>query len=88
MTIKGGGPIGTLVCVGDHGSVRACCDHPGLKLPFRADGKLDVGGAVGHNPVSIIIPCHRVIGADGNMTGYAGGISRKIRLLELEKNGL
>ena len=44
-----------------------------------------VGGAVGHNPVSIIIPCHRVIGADGNMAGYAGGISRKIQLLELEK---
>ena len=47
-----------------------------------------VGGAVGHNPVSIIIPCHRVIGADGNMTGYAGGISRKIRLLELERKGI
>lgn len=43
-----------------------------------------VGGAVGHNPISIIIPCHRVVGADGNLTGYSGGISRKIQLLELE----
>ena len=44
-----------------------------------------VGGAVGHNPVSIIIPCHRVVGTDGSMTGYAGGLDRKIELLKLEK---
>ena len=43
-----------------------------------------VGGAVGHNPISIIIPCHRVIGSDGSLTGYAGGLERKRRLLELE----
>ncbi len=43
-----------------------------------------VGGAVGHNPISIIIPCHRVIGSDGSLTGYAGGIQIKIKLLELE----
>ena len=43
-----------------------------------------VGGAVGHNEISIIIPCHRVIGAHGNLTGYAGGIDRKIKLLKLE----
>lgn len=43
-----------------------------------------VGGAVGHNPISIIIPCHRVVGANGSLTGYAGGISKKIKLLELE----
>ena len=41
-----------------------------------------VGGAVGHNEISIIIPCHRVIGAHGNLTGYAGGIDRKIKLLQ------
>ena len=40
-----------------------------------------VGGAVGHNPVSVIVPCHRVLGACGALTGYAGGIERKIRLL-------
>ncbi len=43
-----------------------------------------VGGAVGHNPISIIIPCHRVVGANGSLTGYAGGINKKIQLLELE----
>ena len=43
-----------------------------------------VGGAVGHNQVSIIIPCHRVVGINGNLTGYAGGIAKKIALLELE----
>ena len=45
-----------------------------------------VGGAVGHNPILIIIPCHRVVGADGSLTGYAGGIDRKRFLLELEGN--
>lgn len=43
-----------------------------------------VGGAVGHNPISIIIPCHRVVGKDGSLTGYAGGIDNKIKLLKLE----
>ena len=43
-----------------------------------------VGGAVGHNPIAIIIPCHRVIGADGSLTGYAGGLDRKAALLALE----
>lgn len=43
-----------------------------------------VGGAVGHNPISIMIPCHRVIGAKGNLTGYAGGIEKKIKLLTHE----
>lgn len=43
-----------------------------------------IGGAVGRNPVSIIIPCHRVIGADGSLTGYAGGLDRKAALLKLE----
>lgn len=43
-----------------------------------------VGGAVGHNPISILIPCHRVVGADGSLTGYAGSIARKRQLLELE----
>ena len=43
-----------------------------------------VGGAVGHNPISLIIPCHRVIGAKGNLTGYAGGLARKQWLLEHE----
>ena len=47
-----------------------------------------VGGAVGWNPICIIIPCHRVVGANGNLTGYGGGINNKIKLLELEKNDI
>ncbi len=44
-----------------------------------------VGGAVGHNPISLIVPCHRVVGTGGSLTGYAGGIDKKIYLLTLEK---
>lgn len=44
-----------------------------------------VGGAVGHNAISIIVPCHRVVGANGSLTGYAGGIDKKVKLLTLEK---
>ena len=47
-----------------------------------------VGGAVGHNEISIIIPCHRVVGANGSLVGYAGGIDKKIKLLELEKTDM
>ena len=50
------------------------------KAPAQA-----VGGAVGHNPISLLIPCHRVLGADGSLTGYAGGLEKKRALLELEK---
>ncbi|MCR5296963.1 MAG: Hsp33 family molecular chaperone HslO [Clostridiales bacterium] len=49
VTMKGDGPIGTLVAVADHGAVKACADYPQLDLPLRADGKLDVGTAVGHS---------------------------------------
>ena len=44
-----------------------------------------VGGAVGHNSISLIIPCHRVVGSNGSLTGYAAGLSKKIKLLKLEK---
>ena len=43
-----------------------------------------VGGAVGHNPVSVIVPCHRVVGCSGSLTGYAGGLDKKAALLRLE----
>ena len=49
VTVKGDGPMGTLVAVADHGKIRACADDPKVELPLREDGKLDVGGAVGHN---------------------------------------
>ena len=45
-----------------------------------------VGGAVGHNPISILIPCHRVVGSNGKLTGYAAGIDKKRELIKLEKN--
>ena len=51
----------------------------GIKASAQA-----VGGAVGHNPISLLIPCHRVLGADGSLTGYAGGLDKKKALLELE----
>ena len=54
----------------------------------RAMSARAVGGAVGRNPVSLIVPCHRVAGAGGAITGYAGGVGRKLRLLELEKGVL
>lgn len=47
-----------------------------------------VGGAVGWNPICIIIPCHRVVGTNGSLTGYGGGIKNKIALLTLEKNDM
>lgn len=47
-----------------------------------------IGGAVAHNPISIIIPCHRVVGANGSLTGYAGGLDRKAWLLEMEHSRL
>ena len=47
-----------------------------------------VGGAVGHNKISIIIPCHRVVGTNGSLTGYAGGIHKKEQLLELERTDM
>lgn len=47
-----------------------------------------VGGAVGHNSISIIIPCHRVVGTNGSLTGYAGGIDRKVQLLKLENTDM
>ena len=47
-----------------------------------------VGGAVGHNSISLIIPCHRVVGADGSLTGYAGGIDKKMKLLAMERTDM
>lgn len=63
-----------------------------VKESLLAGGKYErvsnqaVGGAVGHNPISLIIPCHRVIGSDGALRGYAGGIDVKRKLLEIEGN--
>ena len=61
------------------GTKKAVAPTAAGKMSARA-----VGGAVGHNPISIIIPCHRVIGARGRLTGYAGGLDKKVALLKLE----
>ena len=55
-----------------------------FKMNKKSMSSQAIAGAVGHNPISIIIPCHRVVGANGNLTGYAGGIDKKIKLLEHE----
>lgn len=58
-----------------------------IRNVFRMSAQA-VGGAVGHNEVSIIIPCHRVVGTNGSLTGYAGGIDKKVALLELEHTNM
>ena len=59
-----------------------------IKMGLERMSAQAVGGAVGHNEISIIIPCHRVVGTNGSLTGYAGGIEKKIKLLELEKTDM
>lgn len=71
-----------------YGSVMTYGEIAKIMAKRRGAAKMSaqaVGGAVGHNPISIIVPCHRVVGTNGNLTGYAGGIDKKISLLKLEK---
>ena len=70
-------PYGTTVTYGE--IARSVAAKTGARVSAQA-----VGGAVGRNPVSIIIPCHRVVGADGSLTGYAGGVDKKLALLKIE----
>lgn len=61
------------------------------RLAAESGGKMSaqaVGGAVGHNPIGVIIPCHRVMGAKGNLTGFGGGIAVKVKLLEHENTDM
>ena len=71
-------PYGEVTTYGDIAKKMA------VKMNLSSMSAQAVGGAVGHNPISIIIPCHRVIGAKGSLTGYAGGIFVKSTLLKLE----
>lgn len=71
-------PYGETTTYGDIG--KQIAQQQGKEI-FSAQA---VGGAVGHNPISIIVPCHRVIGSNGQLTGYAGGIERKKYMLDLE----
>ncbi len=72
-------PYGTILTYGDIANIlakRECLKRMSAQA---------VGGAIGHNQISIIVPCHRVVGTNKSLTGYAGGIERKIKLLEIEK---
>ena len=60
----------------------------GAERGFKKMSAQAVGGAVGHNKISLIVPCHRVVGTNGSLTGYAGGIDKKIKLLELENTDM
>ena len=71
-------PYGKVITYGDISKRMAA------KMNKESVSSQAVGGAVGHNPISIIIPCHRVVGSNGSLTGYAGGIHTKVKLLELE----
>ena len=62
-----------------YGAIAKQLNTDGIRASAQA-----VGGAVGHNPISLLIPCHRVLGADASLTGYAGGLEKKQALLELE----
>lgn len=77
VTVKGDGPIGSLVAVADHGYVRACADYPQLDLPLREDGKLDVGRAVGHNGRMIVI---KDLGMRKNYIGQSELINGEIAM--------
>ena len=71
-------PYGTTATYGD--LARTIARERGIeRFSSRA-----IGGAVGHNPISLIVPCHRVLGSDGTLTGYGGGLERKRALLKLE----
>ena len=72
-------PYGQTVTYGE--IARKLADKQGIaKMSAQA-----VGGAVGHNEISVIIPCHRVVGTSGSLTGYAGGVDKKAALLKLER---
>ena len=70
-------PYGGITTYGD--IAKALAARTGKNVSAQA-----VGGAVGHNPISILIPCHRIVGADGSLTGYAGGLDKKLWLLRHE----
>jgi methylated-DNA-[protein]-cysteine S-methyltransferase len=75
-------PYGEVITYGDIAKKMA------VKMNKESMSSQAVGGAVGHNPIGVIIPCHRVVGSNGSLTGYAGGIQTKVKLLELEGVGL
>ncbi len=77
VTLKGDGPLGTLMAVADHGDLRACADDPTAELPLRADGKLDVGGAVGHQGRMTVV---RDLGGGKQYIGQSEIVSGEIAM--------
>lgn len=75
-------PYGKVMTYGEIAKIMA------YKMNKQTMSAQAVGGAVGHNPISIIIPCHRVVGSNGSLTGYAGGVGIKEKLLKLENVNL
>lgn len=75
-------PYGTTMTYGDIAK-RLAAETGRARMSAQA-----VGGAVGHNAIGIIVPCHRVVGTGGSLTGYAGGVDRKQKLLELERTDM
>ncbi|MCL2508310.1 MAG: methylated-DNA--[protein]-cysteine S-methyltransferase [Oscillospiraceae bacterium] len=71
-------PYGKVITYGD------IAKRIAMKMGKESMSSQAVGGAVGHNPISIIIPCHRVVGSNGSLTGFSGGVGMKVKLLELE----
>lgn len=72
-------PYGKTITYGDIANIIA------KQKVFKKISAQAVGNAVGHNPISLIIPCHRVVGSNGSLVGYAGGTDKKQQLLQLEK---
>ena len=82
--------VWTLLCQIPYGQTRTYGEiarQVAERRGLRTMSAQAVGGAVGHNSISILIPCHRVMGTDGSLTGYAGGLERKTYLLHLEQGG-
>jgi len=75
-------PYGEVITYGDIAKKMA------VKMGKDSMSGQAVGGAVGHNPISIIIPCHRVVGSNGSLTGYAGGIQTKVKLEGVDMSNL
>ncbi len=73
---------------GETTSYGEIASHVAARRGLSSMSSQAVGGAVGHNPISLLIPCHRVVGSNGSLTGYAGGLDKKEALLKLEKLAL
>lgn len=81
------GEIASMIAARKGTAIKTSAEQGTAKQAIPRMSAQAVGGAVGHNPISLIIPCHRVIGTNGTLVGYGGGLDRKAALLALEQNG-